>query len=264
MCTVVILRNMFPDRPLIIAANRDEFYERTTAAPHLINAAPPVFGGQDLVAGGTWMGIRADGFFAALTNQPRAVGYSKPVQSRGQLVLSLLRNQTPAMAAQWLEGRSLTEFDYFNLVFGDAQGVYLAHSHQDFHWAEVPDGLSVLTNGLLNSPAFPKVTRIRNLWEHLQNDGVEPMDALGKILSDTEKPTTLPPAENQEGLPMELRRALHAICVHTPRYGTRSAAIVSVSDTGPIEYLYADGAPSKVSFKDVTSELNTAFNGQAE
>jgi uncharacterized protein with NRDE domain len=251
---------MFPKWPLVLAANRDEFYERATDPPHLINSSPAVFAGRDAVAGGTWMGVRPDGFFAALTNQPTGDKAGPCIRSRGQLVLELLRQENPMYAAQWLENLPLVEYDHFNLIFGDSSRVYLGHGHAQFQWAEVPDGLSVLTNGHLNSGRFPKVERVKRLWEQLRGLGVEPMMALQQILGDVEKPTTLRSAPNQETLPIELRRALHAICVHTPLYGTRSATILAVSKTGALQYLYADGPPSTTPFTDITFELDTAFN----
>lgn len=56
--------------PLIIAANRDEYYARPTREPQVLAAGPPVVvGGWDERGGGTWMGVTAAFFFAGLTNK---------------------------------------------------------------------------------------------------------------------------------------------------------------------------------------------------
>ena len=72
MCTIILCRNVFDDWPLVLAANRDEFYERPTAPPAWQSTQVSIFAGRDLEAGGTWLGVRTDGRFAALTNQPSA------------------------------------------------------------------------------------------------------------------------------------------------------------------------------------------------
>jgi uncharacterized protein with NRDE domain len=46
---------------------------------------------------------------------------------------------------------------------------------------------------------------------------------------------------------------LSAACVHTASYGTRSAMIVSVGDTGLPRAWVADGPPCRAPFQDVSA-----------
>ncbi|MFA7555975.1 MAG: NRDE family protein, partial [Spongiibacteraceae bacterium] len=68
MCLVLFSLQQHADYPLIVAANRDELYERPTQAAHFWEQYPGLFAGRDLRAGGTWMGITNTGRFAAVTN----------------------------------------------------------------------------------------------------------------------------------------------------------------------------------------------------
>ena len=62
MCTMILLKGVHPKWPLVVAANRDEFYSRPTAGPQRLVSDPVVFGGKDLQAGGTWLGVTPRGF----------------------------------------------------------------------------------------------------------------------------------------------------------------------------------------------------------
>ena len=97
MCLIVFALDSHPDYRLIVAANRDEFYDRPTAKAELWSEAPSVLAGRDLQAGGTWLGITGGGRFAAVTNFRQ--GQREPVasRSRGFLVSDFLTGNTGAV-----------------------------------------------------------------------------------------------------------------------------------------------------------------------
>ena len=68
MCLILFAYQSHPDYKLILATNRDEFYQRETRTAHWWEDHPQILGGRDMKAGGTWMGITKGGRFAALTN----------------------------------------------------------------------------------------------------------------------------------------------------------------------------------------------------
>ena len=88
MCLIVVGWRVHPDYPLVVAANRDEFYRRPTAFAGFWADAPDILGGRDLEAGGTWLGITRAGRFAAVTNV-REPGAAPGRHSRGQFDASL-------------------------------------------------------------------------------------------------------------------------------------------------------------------------------
>src|SRR5437016_557368 len=73
MCLIALAHRASERWPLVIAANRDEFFARPTRAAHWWDDAPGVYGGRDLRAGGSWMAVTRRGRFAMVTNV-RGVG----------------------------------------------------------------------------------------------------------------------------------------------------------------------------------------------
>src|SRR5687767_15061005 len=95
MCVIFFAYNQHPKFPLILLANRDEFYNRPTEAAHIWEDFPNILAGRDLVGGGTWLGVTKQGRFAAVTN------YRDPLApigklSRGNLVADFLKQDEPA------------------------------------------------------------------------------------------------------------------------------------------------------------------------
>ena len=68
MCLLILAHQVSSDYPLLVAANRDEFHARPTAASRFWPEYPELLAGQDLLQGGTWMGMTRRGRFAAVTN----------------------------------------------------------------------------------------------------------------------------------------------------------------------------------------------------
>ena len=119
MCLIALSWQSHPDCPLVIAANRDEFFERPTLPAQWWAGDPRILAGQDLEAGGTWMGVTRDGRFAALTNV-RQPGAHPARRSRGELVAAWLgggRDET-AMTAATIAFRAGQEYGGFHLLLG--------------------------------------------------------------------------------------------------------------------------------------------------
>jgi uncharacterized protein with NRDE domain len=70
MCLIAFAINASPTSVLLVAANRDEAYGRTTHAldEWALGNGVRVLSGRDDVAGGTWMGVASNGRVAFLTN----------------------------------------------------------------------------------------------------------------------------------------------------------------------------------------------------
>ena len=52
MCLILLSYKQHPIYPLILAANRDEFYDRPSAPASIWSDIPDVLGGRDLKEGG--------------------------------------------------------------------------------------------------------------------------------------------------------------------------------------------------------------------
>lgn len=251
MCTLVILHQVVPGLPVVLAANRDEFFSRPATGPMVLDAARGIVGGRDLSAGGTWLGFTAGGFFAGVTNQ-RQRQKTEAAGSRGQVVLDVLRAGAEggvAAAQAWLDGLDVTRYNPFNLAFGDAAGVWVAYGRGALTVEQVPVGVHVLPNDVLDSPAFPKVERIRERLVELPGAWPGVAERLMAVLADDVPPGRVPD-EPGSALPEAVRGALHAVKVVLPGYGTRSATVAALAAGRVVHYLHADGPPGDAAFVD--------------
>jgi uncharacterized protein with NRDE domain len=258
MCTIIALRGLRSDFPLVLATNRDEFYARKTSGPVRLLDAPSTVGGRDLEAGGTWMGVSATGLFVGVTNQRTFVAPDRAKRSRGELVMHALSLGAADDIRRWLARVDSREYNSFNLLFGDARALFAAYgrvSEREIELAPVPEGIHVLPNDRLDAPDFIKVGRARQL---LADRTQAPWDELRATLAATLADGLLPPLESLPEPPpgamfdRALLARFAALCVRTPMYGTRSSTIVALTPGGVGHYLYADGPPDQTEFLDVS------------
>jgi uncharacterized protein with NRDE domain len=262
MCTIIALRNVRADFPLVLATNRDEFYARASAGAARILDTPVAVGGRDLAAGGTWMGVTAQGLFVGVTNQRTFTPPDRTKRSRGELVMGALARGDIAGVRGLLRSEDGRAYNAFNLLFGDAHALYAAYGRPDAREIElepVPEGVHVLPNDRLDSPDFLKVERAKRL---LAGHTQEPWDALRTRLAATLSDGLVPPLDAIPGPPpgaafdKALLARLAALCVRTPSYGTRSSTIVALEPGRVGAYFYADGPPDQTEFVDVRALLD--------
>ena len=245
MCLILIGWQSHPDFPLVIAANRDEFYTRRTRPAAWWGQSVSILAGRDEEAGGTWLGINRRGRVAMLTNVRAPQERNTRAPSRGLLVLSALQSVGPL--SQWVKetARASQSFNGFNLLAGeplpvpalgiDAQILYL--SNRGSGSAEEPrvlaPGIYGLSNGLLDTP-WPKLTRAVaafacQLANRIDTDALLNIMANREVARDAELPHT--------GVPLDWERALSAIQIRAKGYGTRSTTILTVRRDGTVHFL---------------------------
>lgn len=221
------------DHPLILLANRDEFYERASANAAVWEDHPNVFAGRDLVGGGTWLGVTSNGRFAAVTNY-RDPAAPTGVVSRGKLVSEFLTNDV--RAADYAAEISAKGADYsgFNLIVGevtsgDSDIVYL--SNRGRSPVKIGPGIYGLSNHLLDTP-WPKVQKGKYELERLIATGAG-REAMFTLLSDRT------PAEDGElpstGIGYEREKALSSIFISTDDYGTRCSTVLTADRDGKFD-----------------------------
>ena len=260
MCTVLILRNVHPEWPLVLAANRDELYARPAHGPRILSNSPRAVGGQDVERGGTWMGVTHEGVFVGLTNQRGARGLLAP-RSRGEVVLRALQAGSVGAIERYLGTLPAPEFLPFNLLYGDASVLRVAYArpgHPRLLHEDVPPGVHVLPNDNLDNLALPKVARAHALAEAVaRRPWPELVTGLQAALSDHALPprdaATGPLMEND--LPADVLQQLQALCIHTLAYGTGSSGIVALGPGRVGHYLATDTAPCQGGWRDVTGLL---------
>ncbi|MEW6514643.1 MAG: NRDE family protein [Pseudomonadota bacterium] len=222
MCLILVAWRSHPEFPLVIAANRDEYYRRPTACAAFWPDHPQVLAGRDLDAGGTWMGITRTGRFAALTNFRDPASHQPNAPSRGRLVADFLTG-TQAIDA-CLDGLAGTSYNGFNLLLGDGERL-VAFSNVTNERHELAPGIYGLSNALLDTP-WPKVGAGKTALE-AAIAALPGETALWKLLrDDTTHPDSTLPAT---GVPLQWERLLSAAFVSSPDYGTRSSTVLTVS-----------------------------------
>lgn len=183
MCLVAIAWRAHPRYPLIIAGNRDEAHGRPSAAAAWWDDAPQVFGGRDLVAGGSWLAVSRAGRFAVVTNNPQRPPPPGPAPSRGQLVRDFVAGDRPS--GRFLDIVQVNEARYpgFHLLAGtpvQVRGFITPRGTHPGRWT-LPAGVTVVSNSPLERP-WPKVRWLeRALSGLLAGDAIEPQQLLALL-----------------------------------------------------------------------------------
>lgn len=222
MCLIVFAWRPQSATVLRLAANRDEFYVRPSAALSQWSDAPGVFAGRDLEAGGTWLGVTAQGRFAALTNirDPRQkVG----LRSRGELTANYLLGQDSAPAYLDRIMRDATEYAGFNLLLGDRQQLWHFNS-QEGQARQLPPGEYGLCNANLDTP-WPKLLRARQALQDSPDD-----ERLLAMMADTQEPADIHLPDTGVGLATE--RLLSSVFIASATYGTRASTLLTLAQDG--------------------------------
>jgi len=253
MCTIAILINVVANAPIVVAANRDELYARPTRGPErwrTVNALA-VAGGVDVLSGGTWLAVRSDGVFSAVTNQLALAPHATPgLRSRGHAVLELAADDDQE---KYIETVDPARYASMNLLWRSWRGVSIAYSrreHGTLNVEKLGRGVHVLCNDRLDAPGFPRAARLRAAIERalaIDRRWVAMIEPLRVALADhTRADLAATPASH---LPPELARELTANCIHTTTYGTRSSTLLALGDR-VLGYLHADGPPCTTPFVD--------------
>jgi uncharacterized protein with NRDE domain len=233
MCLIGLALHRHPRFSLVLAANRDEAFDRP-ASPAVWwqppNARARVLSGRDIQAGGTWLGVNEFGVVAALTNvrQPSlAANSSADELSRGRLPLLALTQDTISVQAHLAQNHR--SYKPFNLLVGCASptehsSIFYRHDHSQGTF--LGPGIQVLSNAALNTP-WPKVLQLQRALDMLRaEDSHAQLEAhLLPILKGQEIPKDqdLP----DTGVGVERERQLAPPFIRVPGYGTRVSTLIT-------------------------------------
>ncbi|MGH6635505.1 MAG: NRDE family protein [Gammaproteobacteria bacterium] len=231
MCLIALSYHNNPRYPLVVIANRDEFYSRPTRPAMFWPEQRGILAGRDEVSGGTWLGFDRGGRFAAITNfrDPRVRHPS--ACSRGTLVSSFLMGRDTAAA--YLDGvhHERRRYNHFNLLVGDETGLFYYASIQGKSNRLAP-GIYGLSNGVLDTPWLKVQKTAQALARLLDAHTALAIEPLFRVLVDTEiAPDHLLP---DTGIGLEWERQLSPLFVRSPGYGTRSSTVVMLDQAGQL------------------------------
>lgn len=219
MCLIVFAWQLDPARPLVVAANRDEFHARPARPFGAWPDLPGIHAGRDLEAGGTWMGLGSGGRFAALTNIRDP---SQPVgrRSRGELASAYLAGAvSPDDYLEDVASR-LEDYSGFNLLVGDQESLWHLNARTGTPRKLAP-GVYGVSNADLDTP-WPKLARSKATFKDAWR--MASTDPLFALLADR----TVPPDEAlpKTGVSLPLERLLSSAFIVSPDYGTRVSTVV--------------------------------------
>jgi uncharacterized protein with NRDE domain len=240
MCLVLIALDSHPEYSLIVAANRDEFYDRPTVPAAFWAAAPSVLAGRDLRAGGTWLGIDRRRRLAAVTNYRQGERESPAPRSRGRLVSDFLTGDVGALEhIERIQGEAGL-YNGFSLIAGDTGGLFY-YSNREGRVRTLAPGVYGLSNHLLDTP-WPKVSATKSSFGALLKGEASELTAdLFALLSDRNRPADdlLP----STGIGREWERLLSSAFIASDGYGTRSSTVVLVGRDGRIVFIERSFGP---------------------
>jgi len=245
MCLLALFYREVEDAPIVVGANREEFYARGGEPPQILDGPLRSVGGRDPTAGGTWLGVNERGVLIALTNRPKAQPVPSP-RSRGLLVRQLLGCPTAASAVE-VATQELQQRPYAgcNLLCVDAERAVAIHAADWLRVRLLPPGLHVLANSDINDAGDRRVAHVLGWlgqWTYQYSAGC--VEALQQVCAQHEP--EFPP-----------------ICFRGPGRGTVSSSVIvlpagkgsAAIDLARGRYLHAQGPPDSTPYVDVSDLL---------
>lgn len=241
MCTLAIYVRAFTDFPLVVAANRDEFFARPTSPPTVLDPVAGIFGGRDDLAKGTWLAVNRRGVVAALLNRRSEAPADPRRRSRGRLCVDMLRSDSANEGREALGSEDPARYNPFNLLVADRTDAWVATNHDSaMTVTRLEDGLHLITNLDVNDPTCPRIAASHQLFAGLIAPG-SPRPAspefrarLRGILAKHD--TELDPRGPGYG---------NSLCLHGAEYGTRSSSLIFLDRAGEWTYFHANEAPCR-------------------
>ena len=219
--------------PLVLVANRDEFYARPTDKVHYWEDNPNILGGRDRQANGSWLAVNKNGRFAAVTNY-REIPVVQGELSRGNLVRDFLETNQPPEEYLHVIHSQADKFSGFNLLIGDKSGIYY-YSNRMNRIVSLQPGVHALCNHLLDTP-WPKlaaakqgISSVLDENNHCKPETLIEMMSSASQASDENLPST--------GISLERERLLSSRFIASDDYGTRNTSVLMLDDQGTLSWI---------------------------
>ena len=226
MCILFIALNQHPSYPLVVAANRDEFYERRSQSMHYWPDHPHILAGRDEEKMGSWLGVNTDGKFCAVTNFRTGNIKENDKKSRGELITNYLRPDCDHDEFVSTLNETYNDYSPFNLVFGQRNSLDLFCSVNGEH-KTITDGYHSISNGFLDDQ-WPKMGKgVLQLTKLVEKGSMIDASALNSILRDETK--ALDDQLPSTGASREFEKFASSIFIQGETYGTRTSTCLLFS-----------------------------------
>lgn len=240
MCLLAIQYRLVPESPILVAANREEYYDRPSVPPSIQSGKPRILAGTDQQAGGTWLGVNQHGLFVGACNRIKGLP-PLAARSRGVLCRELLRSGSARLAVDLaMEELLSSKYDGVNFVIADAESGWVVHGGDEPEVVDLEEGLSIIGNGDVNDPRDERIKLAQRLLT------LQTLDSPVKFLAVASKVFARPPVG--PGRP--------SMVVRGKERGTVSSTLISLGKK-PRDaiFQFADGAPDDVKFEDYSPLL---------
>ncbi len=240
MCLLAVQYQLVPESPILVAANREEYFDRPSLAPSIQSGKPRVLCGIDQKAGGTWLGVNQNGLFVGLCNRATTMPLFGQ-RSRGSLVMDLLRCTSSARALdKAMSELGETQYEGCNLIVADAKAGYAIHSDQRQEVVDLEPGLNIIGAHNLNDPDDERVRMARRLLT------LQTLDSPVKFLAVASRVFARAPVG--PGRP--------SMVIRNQDYGTVSSSLIALG-VKPRDaiYQFSNGAPDQTKYEDCSPML---------
>lgn len=235
MCIVTFNHHEHPKYKLIIASNRDEFYERPTEKAHYWEDYPYLLGGRDLKQLGTWLGITTSGRIAMLTNFRDLASENADRKSRGDIVKGFLTSSEEPLTIFEQLKKNKNNYNGFNFVAGTVDQLY-HYGNTENSITTFNPGTHSVSNGPLNV-SWPKTKKAKMMLQnYIQQDEDLYIEDLftqlnnRELAPDDELPNT--------GIDFQLERNVSSIFIdREPNYGTRASTVILVTYDNEVTFI---------------------------
>jgi len=235
MCLILFSLRTHPRYKLVLAANRDEYFERPSLPADYWKSDLSVLGGLDGISGGTWLGITRTGRFAAITNYRNPLAQLMHPVSRGIITSQFLQSRSDTKDFLSKLSPEKDRYNGFNLLISDdAFDSLHYYSNVSNNQTIVSEGVHGLSNALLDT-SWPKVDHgISTLSQVIKNPGFK-LEDLIILLSDQKNASaeSLP----KTGISLELERKLSPVFISMKGYGTRCSTAIRLDYNNNLEFL---------------------------
>jgi len=245
MCMMAILYKTAKNTPVLVAANREEFFSRPTQIPKIQSGSPRVVCGIDLKAGGTWLGVNQHGLVAAVTNRPKTLVPPDP-RSRGLLCRELLKMRHAAEAARHAAKELATGiYAGANYLCADANYAAVVYGGDRIEIAQLQPGLHLLSNGNLNDPDDSRHEFIRRMLT------LHTLDSAVTFLAVASRAFSRKPDSSGR----------RSVIIAEKDYGTVSSTLLSLpAKIQQAVYHYAPGPPCDRAYDDLSALLRQVLS----
>lgn len=224
MCLIFLSIDQHPNYKLILAGNRDEFYNRRTASAQFWTDHDNILGGRDLEAGGTWLAMTKQGRLGMVTNYRDPQNIDPKAPSRGHLVSDfLIGDDSPDGYLQHIATNG-KRYNGFNLIVGNPDALWY-YSNYKKGIEQLCSGFYGLSNHLLET-SWPKVLRGKGKIKPVLSDNLIDPERLFEVLYDDQ--VAVDELLPKTGLSLERERALSSMFIKTEGYGSRCSTVILV------------------------------------